>query len=114
MEPRGIDVFVSRPWSAIKHDVVAIIATIWPDAIIQSYRGDCEKLNTGTDLSSYTTTESTFFIYKDRPALDSWDLNGWSEDHGSGMLLVSVDIDGVIFVGEELEILGRLRQLDTV
>ena len=70
------------------------VLEVWPDGLFQDAEGEAVRPLPAALADQRTSEVREFFIYKDQSSADSWDKEGWTEQHGNDMAHFLVGEDG--------------------
>src|SRR5437899_868652 len=83
----GIDVIFETAQSGFDLvPILDVVAELWPDGLIQNADADGVRRLSVALADQGTVVAREFFVYKDPPSADSWNKDGWTEEHGNDMV----------------------------
>src|SRR5688572_4002488 len=59
---------------------------VWPDGLFQDAEGEAVRPLTAALADQKVRDVREFFVYKDRSSADSWNKEGWTEQHGNDLV----------------------------
>jgi hypothetical protein len=65
--------------------ILDAVLEIWPDGLFQSAEEEGVRRLTTVLADQAVGATREFFVYKDKASADSWDRDGWTEEHGNDM-----------------------------
>src|SRR4051812_36537858 len=63
-----------------------VVSEVWPDGLYQDAKGDAVRPLSSVLADQRVDAAREFFVYRDRPSADSWEKEGWTEQHGNDMV----------------------------
>ncbi len=94
----GYDIFESEPISPEDVDVLLrCIRSEWPNGVLEVADGST-TMSIREGLKKRWAAPCEFFLYESAKSYDTWTRDGFTEEHSSSMLSVTVEPDGIAFV----------------
>jgi hypothetical protein len=66
--------------------ILDAVLELWPDAVFQDAEEEGVRPLAAVLGDSAAITAGEFFVYKDSASADSWEREGWTEEHGNDMV----------------------------
>jgi hypothetical protein len=83
----GQDVIFETARQGFDHRLLLdVVLELWPDALFQNAEEDEVRSLTAVLADPAAGASREFFVYKDNASADSWDREGWTEEHGNDMV----------------------------
>jgi hypothetical protein len=94
----GYDVFESGSTSNVDLDVLLrCVRAEWPNGVLEVADGST-TMSIREGLKRRWDAPCEFFLYESRTSYDAWTRDGFTDEHSSSMLSVTVEPDGIAFV----------------
>ncbi len=65
--------------------ILGAVLEVWPEGLFQDAEEEGARPLTAVLADQQVGASREFFVYKDRVSADSWDREGWTEEHGIDM-----------------------------
>jgi len=65
--------------------ILDAVLEVWPDGLFQNAEEEGVRRLSDVLADQGAGATREFFVYKDKPSADSWDREGWTEEHANDM-----------------------------